>query len=244
MRDIGGDRREDAEPPRRGFAEDHPLPGEAPRDHLSCQAHVPRELVLFVSGLLAARRREIRTQRHPQAGLLPAGAVRPGLVPRQGRRPAARRRLRTVAATAYRYRDEVTGRARGAGTGTPRRHVAALQGTPFVILDGKVVASDRCREKTRSRKGREIDLWYSGKTHDFGGNVQAPGSTRTASRCGCLMCSRGNVHDLAAAREKVLAVLRPFLDVMPALADPRVRRRRSRGPRPGEEARRRERARH
>ncbi len=29
----------------------------------------------------------------------------------------------------------------------------------------------------------------------------------------------GNVHDLAAARENVLAVLRPFLDAMPALAD-------------------------
>src|SRR5438034_331947 len=29
----------------------------------------------------------------------------------------------------------------------------------------------------------------------------------------------GNVHDLAAARENVLAVLRPFLEAMPALAD-------------------------
>ena len=29
----------------------------------------------------------------------------------------------------------------------------------------------------------------------------------------------GNVHDLAAARENVLAVLRPFLEEMPALAD-------------------------
>jgi hypothetical protein len=34
------------------------------------------------------------------------------------------------------------------------------------------------------------------------------------------MSFRGNVHDLAAARENVLAVLRPFLDAMPALADP------------------------
>jgi hypothetical protein len=29
----------------------------------------------------------------------------------------------------------------------------------------------------------------------------------------------GNVHDLAAARENVLAVLRPFLEAMPCLAD-------------------------
>jgi hypothetical protein len=30
----------------------------------------------------------------------------------------------------------------------------------------------------------------------------------------------GNVHDLAAARESVLGVLRPFLDAMPVLVDP------------------------
>jgi hypothetical protein len=34
------------------------------------------------------------------------------------------------------------------------------------------------------------------------------------------MCFRANVHDLAAARENVLGVLRPFLDAMPVLADP------------------------
>jgi hypothetical protein len=37
---------------------------------------------------------------------------------------------------------------------------------PHLILDGKVVDTDRCREKTLSRKGKAIDLWYSGKTHD------------------------------------------------------------------------------
>ena len=30
----------------------------------------------------------------------------------------------------------------------------------------------------------------------------------------------GNVHDLAAARQNVLGILRPFLDAMPVLADP------------------------
>jgi hypothetical protein len=42
-----------------------------------------------------------------------------------------------------------------------------------VILDGKIVDTDRCREKTISRKGDVIDVWYSGKRHDFGGNIQA-----------------------------------------------------------------------
>ena len=50
---------------------------------------------------------------------------------------------------------------------------AKEQGLPYLILDGKVVASDRLKEKTISRKGREIDRWYSGKAHGFGGNIQA-----------------------------------------------------------------------
>jgi hypothetical protein len=32
-----------------------------------------------------------------------------------------------------------------------------------VILDGKIIRADRCREKTTSVKGEAIDLWYSGK---------------------------------------------------------------------------------
>ena len=79
--------------------------------------------------------------------------------------------------------------------------------------------ADRYREKTVSRKGKAIDLWYSGKTRDFGGNIQAlfypSGIPLWVS--GVLP---GNVHDLAAARQNVLAVLRPFLDAMPVLADP------------------------
>ena len=34
---------------------------------------------------------------------------------------------------------------------------AQEQGLPFLILDGKVVAAERCKEKTISRKGRQID---------------------------------------------------------------------------------------
>ena len=74
-------------------------------------------------------------------------------------------------------------------------------------------------QKTTSRKGKTIDLWYSGKTHDFGGNIQAlfypSGIPLWVSDV-----LPGNVHDLAAARENVLGVLRPFLQAMPVLADP------------------------
>ncbi len=91
------------------------------------------------------------------------------------------------------------------------------EGTPYVILDGKIVSCDRCREKTVSRKGREIDLWYWGKKGS-GGGIQG------------LFCPDdlpvwvsdvlpGNVHDLAAARESVLPVLRNYTGKMPGLAD-------------------------
>jgi hypothetical protein len=43
----------------------------------------------------------------------------------------------------------------------------------YVILDGKIFSADRCGEKTVSVKGKQIDLWYSGKAHEHGGNVQA-----------------------------------------------------------------------
>ena len=96
---------------------------------------------------------------------------------------------------------------------------ALAEGVPYLILDGKVVDADRCREKTLSRKGKTIDWWYSGKTHDFGGNIQTlfypSGIPLWVS--GVLP---GNVNDLAAARQNVLGVLRLFLDVMPVLADP------------------------
>jgi DDE superfamily endonuclease len=94
---------------------------------------------------------------------------------------------------------------------------AVREGTPYVILDGTIVSSDRCQAKTVSRKGREIDLWYAGKK-DFGGNIQGlfypDGLPMWVSDV-----LPGNAHDLAAARETVLPVLRTYTGKMPALAD-------------------------
>jgi hypothetical protein len=73
-----------------------------------------------------------------------------------------------------------------------------------------VVAADRLREKTISRQGKEIDRWYSGKAHGFGGNIQALFNPRGIP----LWVSDvlpGGVHDLTAAREHLLPVLRPHL---------------------------------
>ena len=66
--------------------------------------------------------------------------------------------------TAYRYLDEIievlAARAPGLQEALER---ALAVGSPYLILDGKVVDADRCREKTISRKGKTIDVWYSGE---------------------------------------------------------------------------------
>lgn len=42
-----------------------------------------------------------------------------------------------------------------------------------MVLDGTVIAADRCAANTVSRKGETIDIWYAGKIHGFGGDTQA-----------------------------------------------------------------------
>lgn len=75
-------------------------------------------------------------------------------------------------ATAYRYLDEVT---MVLAAQAPDLHEALErardEGFSHVILDGKIIPADRCREKTISVKGEVIDLWYSGKAHEHGGNI-------------------------------------------------------------------------
>ena len=135
----------------------------------------PRELIWFVSGLLAVRRREIGTRRgtrrlgcYKQALFALAWFRDKGDIPRLGRG------FGLPQSTAYRYLDEVIEVLAARAPGLREQLERALaEGAPYLILDGKVVDADRCREKTVSRTGKTIDLWYSGKTHDFGGNVQA-----------------------------------------------------------------------
>ena len=181
---------------------------------------VPRELVLFVSRLLARHRKAIGTRR----GTRCLGCYRQALfvlawyrdkadIPRLGAG------FGLSQATSYRYVAEGTTVVSAEAPGLEETLERAVkEGTPYVILDGKIVSADRCHEKTVSRKGREIDLWYSGKKKDFGGNIQAlfypDGKPMWVSDV-----LPGNVNDLAAARESVLAELRLFVEQMPALAD-------------------------
>ena len=77
-------------------------------------------------------------------------------------------------ATAYRYRDEVIDVL---AAQAPDLHEAlqevAQQGWSHVVLDGKLIRTDRCAETTESVKGETINAWYSGKHRAPGGNIQA-----------------------------------------------------------------------
>jgi DDE superfamily endonuclease len=181
---------------------------------------VPVQLVLFVSGLLADRRREIGTRTGTRALTCWKQAVftlawfrdRPG-VRRLGQGSGISQ------ATAYRYLNEaIEVLAAKAPSLREALERAVELGLPYLILDGTLVASDRCADKKTSRKGREIDKWYSGKAHHSAGNVQAlaaPGGVP-------LWVSDvlpGSTHDLTAARELVLPAARPYLKDLPLLAD-------------------------
>jgi hypothetical protein len=184
---------------------------------------VPRELVGYVSRLLAAHRRALGTRKGTRI-LTPWRQAVFGLV-------WFRNRGRDIAqlgagfglsrATAYRYHDEVLYvlSAQAPDLTEALQRVQA-EGWSHVILDGKVVDSDRCRQKTVSKKGKLIDAWYSGKTHDFGGNIQAvmrpDGLPVWVSDV-----EPGSVHDLRVAQEHVLGALYAMAaQNLPTLADP------------------------
>jgi hypothetical protein len=110
-------------------------------------------------------------------------------------------------ATAYRYLDEVI---EVLADQAPDVHEAIQQAheedLPYLILDGKLFGSDRYGEKTTSVKGEAIDLWYSGKAGEHGGNIQAL-SGPNGFPLWVSDVEPGSVHDLTAAREHVLPVL-------------------------------------
>jgi hypothetical protein len=136
---------------------------------------VPRELVQFVAKLLAAERRRRGTPRGSRALTCFWQAVLGLRWFRDRTTPDALARDHGISrATAYRYRDEVAGVL--AGQAPDLREAlerAEGEGLSHVILDGKLIPSDRCKEPAVSVKGEVIDLWYSGKARTHGGNIQA-----------------------------------------------------------------------
>jgi DDE superfamily endonuclease len=183
---------------------------------------VPRELVWFVARLLLAERRRRGTPRGSRA-LTCFWQAALGLRWFRDRTcPDALARDHGISrATAYRYLDEVVlVLAEQAPDLRQALERARDQGFSHVILDGKIIACDRCKEPALSVKGEVIDLWYSGKAHAHGGNIQAV----TAPDGFPLWVSEaepGSVHDLTAARAHALpALYRAAAAGLPALADP------------------------
>lgn len=182
---------------------------------------VPEGLVRFLARLLAAERRLRCT---------PAGSRR--LTPR-GQAVTALRWFRD------RTRIEALGRDHGVSRATAYRYVAeavgvlseqapdlagALEraladGVPYVILDGKVFASDGCAETAVSVKGNQFHPWYSGKARRYGASVQAvmlPGGLPVWTG----PAEPGSVHDITTARLCALpALYRAAATGLPCLAD-------------------------
>jgi hypothetical protein len=183
---------------------------------------VPRELVQFTAKLLAAERRRRGTPAGSRVLTCFGEAVLGLRWFRDRATPEALARDHGISrATAYRYVDEVIAVL---ADQAPDLHQALERakddGFTHVILDGKIIPADRCKEPAISVKGHVIDLWYSGKAHCHGGNIQAvlapDGFPLWVSDV-----EPGSVHDLTAARAHALpALYHAAATGLPALADP------------------------
>jgi hypothetical protein len=169
---------------------------------------VPAELVAYLAGLLAEERRARGTRTGTRALSCWRQAVF-ALVWFRERRdiPLIGKGLGISQSTSYRYLHEAIDVL---AAQAPDLHQAlqrvAGEGWSHVVLDGKVVDCDRLHDKTMSRKGTTIDAWYSGKTHDFGGNIQAL-MRPDGLPVWVADVEPGSTHDLTAARVHVLGAL-------------------------------------
>lgn len=183
---------------------------------------VPRVLAQYVSRLLRVERHHRGTRRDTRALSCFEQAVLGLRWFREGREITALARDHGISrATGYRYVAEVIAVLAGQAPDLhDALHKARADGASYVVLDGKIFATDRLGEKATSVKGKRIHAWYSGKTRRTGGNIQAV----MAPDGFPLWVSDvvpGSVHDLTAAREQVLGALSwaaSHLD-LPTLAD-------------------------
>lgn len=181
---------------------------------------VPEALIAYLARLLCTERKQRGTRRGTRLLTCRRQAVfvlswfRDGTdVARLGRGFGLSR------ATAYRYRDEgVEVLAAQAPELHDALERARRDGHNHLVLDGTLLACDRVRGTVISRKGKEIDAWYSGKSHRFAGLLQALTAPNGIPLWLCEV-RPGSTHDITAARELVLAALLPYLNDLPVLAD-------------------------
>jgi hypothetical protein len=163
---------------------------------------VPRELVLELAKLLGAERRARGTRK----GTRRLSCFRQALLVlvwmrSKGEVEVIGAGFGVPRATAYRYRDEaLTVLAAQASDLHEALQETAEQGWSHVVVDGKLIRTDRCAETTTSVKGETINAWYSGKHRAPGGNVQAvirpDGQPIWVSDV-----APGHLHDLTVARD-------------------------------------------
>ncbi len=182
---------------------------------------VSGELVTFIAGLLATERRRRGTPRGSRKLTCYWQAVLGLRWFRDRTAIGALARDNGISrATAYRYVDEVIEVLADLAPDLPGALERARgEGAAYVVLDGKVIASDRCGEKAENGKGEPVDLWYSGKARRHGGNVQAV-ALPNGFPVWVSDAEPGSVHDLAAARVHAFPALYRAASLgMPALAD-------------------------
>ena len=169
---------------------------------------VPTELVQFTAKLLLAERRRRGTPKGSRA-LTCFWEAALGLRWFRDRTAcdALARDHGISRATAYRYRDEVIEVLAGQAP-DPRQALERAKDAGFshVILDGKIIPYDRCKEPAIGVKGQVIDLWHSGKAHTHGGNIQAV-SAPDGFPLWISDAEPGSVHDITAARIHALPAL-------------------------------------
>lgn len=174
----------------------------------SATLDVPRGLVRYLARLLQAERQERGTRKGTrvltcwrQAIFVLAWFRKKDDIPLLGAGFGLSR------ATAYRYHAEGV---EVLAAQAPDLHEALArvidEGWAYVILDGTIIATDRDQAPTVSIKGKPIDLWFSGKTHDHGGNLQAV-MRPDGFPIWISPVEPGSVHDLTAARRHVLGAL-------------------------------------
>ncbi len=179
---------------------------------------VPEHTLTIVCRLLAAHRTQSDRRPRQRAATVHTQAIMVLRWFRDGTDVATLARNAHISmATAYRYLHEAIDVL---ADHAPDLHDVLDQGIrsgwEYVCLDGTLIASTRCRE--RSEAGH--DLWYSGKHHRHGGNIQVL-TDPTGYPVWVSDVEPGSVHDITAARrDGVLGALyTAAAEGMPTLAD-------------------------
>jgi hypothetical protein len=119
-------------------------------------------------------------------------------------------------ATAYRYLHEAIAVIAHELPDLPTVLAAGRQaGWAFVALDGTLIETTRSAAKSAAGH----DVWYSGKHHRHGGNIQVV-TDPSGFPVWTSPVQPGSTHDITAARDHVLPALYPAAAAgMPTLAD-------------------------